>query len=264
MASEEERAAILAEYKAASLHDDEEDDEADFDPGDDSDEDSAASDEEDPDYAILDGSVSLNEDGRLIYSGTWSMKSDPNKHSKFKLKSKEVFHTNEQLAGSGDSEECDADGPKKAMPLLFDLYRPTLSQLESKSNGSTPLPTRRAIRFDGFFILKSEELNDGASNGEHKAKHGLKVKERDLEIFIQTDSEFAPDNRSYSVTGKGHNSYGNFVLEGKYTVPKSDQFPALMELQKTYGAGGDAKDPNVTRGSKRSYDSDDDEDDEYE
>jgi hypothetical protein len=265
MASEEERAAILAEYKAAASagFSGSDDDEADFDPGDDSDEDSA-SEEEEPDYVILDGSLSLNEEGRLIYSGVWCMKSDGTKHHKFKMRSQEVFHSKEQLVGGSDEKtEKQDDGPKKAEPSLFDLYRPTLSKLD-KSNGSDSLPMRRTIIFDGFFIEKSNENKDGAANGDHK-KHSEKIKERDVEIFIQHNSEDAATISSYDVTGRGCNSYGPFVLEGKYTVPNANELPAVMELHKIYGSGGNAKDSNVARGSKRrNYESDDDEDEVYE
>jgi hypothetical protein len=262
MASEEERAAILAEYKAASAAGySDEDDEADFDPGDDdSDDESNASDEED-DHAILHGSLSLNEDGRLIYSGSWSMKSDPNKRSKFKLRSQQVFHSKKQLEGCPQDKE--GDGPKKASPVLFDEYNPTKTQLDSSSNGSTPLPSRRTILFDGFFFVKSDEHKEAvaSNNGERKSKHGEKVKERDVEIFIQQES----DSSGYSVTGRGYNTYGPFVLEGKYTVPAYNGGQAEMELQKTYGSGGNTKDTNVARGSKRRHvESDDDDDEEYE
>ena len=242
MASESERAAILAEYKAAAAAGfSEEDDEADFDPSDDSD--SSEEQEQEPDYAILDGSLSLNDEGRLMYSGMWSMKSDPNNFSKFKLRSKDIFHSKEQLESDeklNDDEK--QEGPTKASPLLFDLYHPTQTKIES--NGST----RRTLLFDGFFFVKSNE-NNGAVD--HKSK-GEKIKERDVEIFIQQNAD------SYEVTGRGHNSYGPFVLEGKYTVPKTNQSPAVMELHKTYGSGGSAK------GKRKNYDSDEDVDEEYE
>lgn len=250
MASEEERAAILAEYKAASAagyYDEEEEDEADFDPSDDSED--SEEDHED-DYAILNGSLSLNEDGRLIYSGLWNMKSDPAKSSKFKLRSQSVFHSKQQLEGIADEKE--GDGPKKASPLLFDVHHPTQTKLGA--DGSNPLPTRRAIIFDGFFFVKSDNQKDSVANGEIKSKHGEKIKERDVELFIVLESEH------YKVTGRGHNTYGSFALEGKYTAPTSDDgTQATMELQKKYGSGG------ATKGSKRRYyESEDDEDEEYE
>ena len=246
MASESERAAILAEYKAAAAAGfSDEDDEADFNPSDDSD--SGEEPEEEPDYAILDGSLILNDEGRLMYSGLWSMKSDPHNCSKFKMRSKDIFHSKEQLE-TGEKQNGDetSEGPKKASPLLFDLYHPTQTKIEG--NGST----RRTLLFDGFFFVKSNEKSETA---DHKSK-GEKVKERDVEIFIQQNSG------SYEVTGRGHNNYGPFVLEGKYTVPKTNQSPAVMELHKTYGSGGSAKDTDVARGKRKNYDSD--EDDDYE
>eukprot|EP00956_Cyclotella_meneghiniana_P010357 scaffold14330_cov80-Cyclotella_meneghiniana.AAC.4 len=268
MASEAERDAILAEYKAAASaglyddDDDDDDDEADFDPGDDSDG-SNASEEGEPDYAILEGTLSLNDEGRLIYSGTWSMKSDPNKYSKFKLRSQDAFHSKEQLMKSDHGEEKQ-DGPKKASPLLFDFSSPTQTNID-KSNGSDDVTTRRNIMFDGFFFVKSDNRKEepGDRNGEHKSKE--KIKERDVEIFFQQKIDSTQNSISYEVTGRGYNAYGPFVLEGKYFVPKSNQSQAVMELEKTYGSGGSAKDTNVARGSKRkSLDSDDDVEEEYE
>lgn len=264
MASEAERDAILAEYKAAAsagLYDDD-DDEADFDPGDDSDG-SNASEEGEPDYAILEGTLSLNDEGRLIYSGTWSMKSDPNKYSKFKLRSQDVFHSKEQLTKSYHGEEKQDGGPKKSSPLLFDFSSPTQTKLD-KNNESGDVPTRRNIMFDGFFFVKSDSRKEEPSNrnGEHKSKE--KIKERDVEIFFQQKIDSTQSSISYEVTGRGYNAYGPFVLEGKYFVPKTNQSQAVMELEKTYGSGGSAKDTNVARGSKRRSLDSDDEEEEYE
>ena len=78
MASEEDRSKILAEYKAASeaaIFNEEDDDEVDFDPSDGEfsgdDDSSDDNDDQEPDPVVLNGSIHLNDEGRIIYSGTW-------------------------------------------------------------------------------------------------------------------------------------------------------------------------------------------------
>ena len=99
MASEEERIKILAEYMQAADDGEGEEEEEDFDVGDDDESDNGeghddvngddSDDDEfedttkekgkpnDKNYAILSGSMYINEEGRLIYSGTWRMKVPP-------------------------------------------------------------------------------------------------------------------------------------------------------------------------------------------
>ena len=89
MASEEQRAPdSLEEFlnktirNVASLYDDDDDDdEADFDPCDDDDDEESDDDEEEEekDCAVLTGTIHLNDEGRVIYSGTWCMKSEMDK-----------------------------------------------------------------------------------------------------------------------------------------------------------------------------------------
>lgn len=179
MASEEERAAILAEYHAAKnsgtagLYDDDLDDdeeEADFDPSDDdSEEDNDGEDEEEgeKDCAVLTGTIHLNEEGRVIYSGTWCMKSEldavatavlanggktketlqdtavlatsgggattssisssKKKHPKFKLKSQEVCRP--MPASNGN----DGGSAFQQFMALFDVRRPTLTKVPASA-----------------------------------------------------------------------------------------------------------------------------------
>ena len=74
MASEEERAKILAEYKAAAAADDD-DNEAEFNPAYTGDE---SSDEEEAvvDPVVLNGTaLHINDEGRIIISGIWCLQS---------------------------------------------------------------------------------------------------------------------------------------------------------------------------------------------
>ena len=231
MASEEERAAILAEYKASLVAgmdddddiDDDDDDEADFDP------DAAVSDEDEdddaggePDYVVLNGSIHLNEEGRIIFSGTWCMKSEvdadnndngedscshPNKlkkHPKFKLKSQDVCYT----ASFGDNANINLNNGNKK---LFDIRYPTLTKFPEKVTNDgdddnvnrsreeiMDLPARRIMIFDGFFFEKSPELAAAAASttftpneekGEMNVQSPRKIKERDVEIFISMEEE---------------------------------------------------------------------------
>jgi hypothetical protein len=80
MASEEERARIMAEYLAGN---DEAEEEEEF-QDDDDDEPTAAA-----NFPVLKGRLKLDGLGHLVYLGTWSMKQDsvPSDKTKFKLKS---------------------------------------------------------------------------------------------------------------------------------------------------------------------------------
>ena len=223
------------------MGEDDDDEEADFDPGDDSSGESEAEDE----GALLNGTLHLSDEGRLIWSGTWCMQSEYNqnnegkKRPKFKLRSQEVFcslSSLDKLEENGDGENTSSKRP----PQLFDFDRPTLTTLTK--NGSTPLPSRRTILFDGFFLDKSEE--------------GKKIKERDVEVFFQHE------NNGYAVTGRGYNGFGPFTLSGTYAPDANSK---VLNLLKTYGSGGNAKDTNVARGSKRRAEADsEDEEVEYE
>ena len=301
MASEEERAAILAEYKAsvasANNDDDEddfEDDEADFDPDSDEEEVEGSEEEEaatEDDYVVLAGSIHLNEEGRIIYSGTWCMKSefdDGNKQTlmnsslsflkehrkknypKFKLKSQTVCYP---PGGGGGSDN------KK----LFDICQPTLTE-----NGE--VSSRRIVLFDGFFCEKTplpaaadDSIPQDTNNGEKSSSNSpKKIKERDVEVFISVvESEketnggvsldafgnptFSSAEESskpkYRIAGRGQNEYGQFVLDGSYLPPAEfdKHSKATVICNKRYGVGGETKETRATsRGSKRKTRGDDD------
>ena len=278
MASDAERAAILTEYKAsvASANADdyeeefEDEDGADFDP------DAAFSDEGDedeesePDYVVLTGSIHLNEDGRVIYSGTWCMKSElgssetnnsgadckqrRKNHPKFKLKSQDVCCPPPQ---GGEGSTNSADDNKK----VFDIRNPTL-------NNNKEVSSRRVMIFDGFFVPKPPVVEAGGEDGEKSSSNSAKkIKERDVELFIslvEGDSDDSGTDKSkmstYHVAGRGQNEYGQFVLDGTYTPPTSlDKHKATVVCNKTYGVDrGTAKATRSAAGSKRKARSDDD------
>ena len=249
MASEEERAAILAEYKAALQDDgdDFEDDEADFDPAnygssEEDDDDYSGDDGEEEgtsDYCVLTGQIHLNEEGRVIYAGTWCMRSQLDiekesgkvtKHPKFKLKSQEVCHPPSSSMGD---DNPDSNGKLLKVGALFDVRRPTLSKLPSgDADGditASSLPTRRAMVFDGFFVeptpasASSEQGEATAAKPEengkhhHHHQHGKKVKERDVELFFIMENKDGGDV-IYRISGRGYNDYGPFVLDGTYNA----------------------------------------------
>mmetsp|Transcript_27153 Transcript_27153/g.46166 ORF Transcript_27153/g.46166 Transcript_27153/m.46166 type:complete len:368 (+) Transcript_27153:185-1288(+) len=292
MASEEERAAILAEYKASVASANNDDDEDDFDEEDevDFDPDAAFSDEEEadyeeadeaapePDYVVLTGSIHLNEEGRIIYSGTWCMKSEldsgtnnnggvadekqskRNHHPKFKLKSQNVCSP-PPLPQEGEATN-NVVGNKK----LFDIRQPTLTN-------AGEVPTRRIIIFDGFFFAKPQPppvVADGSttpkeSNGDKSSSVPKKIKERDVELFIslvesEKNSELDDDKSTYRIAGRGQNEYGQFVLDGTYTPPTvfDKHNKAMVICNKTYGVGGTTKETRAAKGSKRKVRSDDD------
>lgn len=300
MASEEERAAILAEYKASvatagGLDDEDEfedDDEADFDPNNDDDDDSSNDDgdsdddgeEEQPkDHVVLNGTMHLNEEGRLIYSGTWAMKSvldkekqeqeasakngslegtKPKKHPKFKLKSQDAFYppstTDNGNGNTGDGASKKNDGnneksksSRRGPVTLFDLHRPTLSKQSDggKDTNEEELPTRRTMIFDGFFFEPLPEESsppqkddNGKHHHHHHHHHGKKIKERDVELFIIRDTS-STTTEKYTISGRGYNEYGPFVVEGTYTVVDngSNNNKANVICNKTYGVGGTSK-----------------------
>ena len=190
MASEEERAAILAEYMKGANNDDGEE-EAEFHPDDDegSDDDSTDSDNDEENSsisAILIGSLALNEEGNVVYSGTWRMKhassngSSEHEGAKFKLKSKKIF--------------TDGDGGK------FDLCNPV--------GGST----KRSLLFHGFFVVK--DVSGEAGNNR-------KVKEKDVEITFTLAENLSvrlSSSKNFHVLGSGSNEFGAFTFKGEYKV----------------------------------------------
>ena len=239
MASEEERAKILAEYMQAADRDVEDEEEFQVDDydneddgqdsfGDESDSDGGDSHKKKDDhYAVLKGNLVLSDDGRLVYSGTWCMKKDLEAHdkkndeekkkTKFKMKSKQAL------------------SPKGT---LFDLLDPLL-----------PDKRPRTILFDGFFTTDETD----------QVKPHRKIKERDVEfIFSQgvpmKKSEGEESKQScYVVKCKGTNDFGAFGMEGIYCPSSKQQDVQPLTCSKRYGC-------ESTSASKRGrdYDSEDD------
>jgi hypothetical protein len=251
--SEEERARILAEY--AAMADDDDDDEADFDDDDDDSDDGSEEEdaEEDSNCAVLTGTVQLNDEMRLVYSGTWCMKeassSDAKKNRKFKLKSKQVLCSSRD--GSNSSN-------------LFDFTNPTISKSKKKrpqaSTDSVEVVNKRLILMDGFFVT-----DDGQGSSK-------KIKERDVEVFLSDDAGTKKGDKScytFVVTGKGTNEYGPFYFEGKYECATNssdgDKEPTSASLicEKRYGVLAEKSASSPQRKRTRSNDfSDEDNDDE--
>lgn len=250
MASEEERAKILAEYMAAADKDDGDDEEAEFQDFDDEDDansfDDSDSDDDggnhasngkhkDENYAVLDGSLSLNDEGRLVFSGLWCMKKDlkptsalpddaskEKKKTKFKLKSKQSF-----------------TGKK------FSLANPLLADNKP-----------RTMIFDGFFTTDKTDT----------VQPHRKIKEKDVEITFSQGvkmrkascdlgSEDKNKNSSSTegdcivVKGKGTNEFGSFVLEGLYETVSDSKQSQPLTCSKRYKFVGSTNDD---------YDSEDD------
>jgi hypothetical protein len=218
MASEEERAKILAEYmKEADKgngddepewnggdSDSDDDDEEEFDD-DQSDNDGKPPHEEN--YVVLQGSLVINDEGRLVFSGTWCMKKDlldnggiskehkdssdgKMKRTKFKLKSRQVLSA------------------KK-----FDLRDPLL-----------PDQKPRTLLFDGFFHTDATDAIEPYR----------KIKERNVEITFSrgASSKNTEDSKTFLVKGQGTNDFGIFSIEGIYR-PVS---PFSLTVSKRYGS----------------------------
>lgn len=255
MASDKDRAKIMAEYLQ---HDDDDDDEEEFQEDDyeDDDEDDDDDDDENQDatnpqstnehYAILNGHLTLNDEGRLVYSGTWCMKKDLELHeslddaqkkkTKFKLKSKQALGANGK----------------------FDLLNPLLS---SSSSGGKKT---RIVVMDGFFTTDKTDAIEPhrkikEQNVEFVFSQGVPMMKRDDGSGSGSGSGSAThDNKMnracFVVKGTGTNDFGNFTLEGIYCPDDdSNKDPAGQELKcsKRYIFANTMK-----RG--RDYDSEDD------
>jgi len=179
------------------------------------------------DSIILQGSLYVNEEGRYIYSGTWTIERDviegkpqkrdakdekreddksnikEKKKRKFKLKSKKQLH---------DESEGGSSQPAKT----------TLNLLTGGGNddGGETREKPQSILFDGFFVTDETDA----------IQPHRKVKERDVEITFSRISNpptrcttnSSKDNgpmskRRYQVDGRGGNEFGAFSIEGTYT-----------------------------------------------
>ena len=291
MASEEERARILAEYmqdadKAedeeefqAEDYDEEDDEDANSDDESHSDSDSDShqhqtggeptksntknntknKNKKDDNYAVLSGNLILNEEGRLVYSGTWCMKKDleenqrideaERKKTKFKLKSKQNLNGKANATGTGTGKVH-----------VFDLANPLLLVGEKKA---------RTVLFDGFFTTDKTDT----------VQPHRKVKERDVELIFSQGVPMVKDGKGgkddddeskkeacFVVKGKGSNDFGAFSLEGIY-CPNANAKTEGKDTGTGTGTGTGShpltcsKRYGVASGSKRGRDYDDSEED---
>jgi len=282
MASEEERAKILEEYKAAAAAaDDDDNEEVDFNPANyDSENDDeftgeeSSDDEEEAivDPVVLNGTLYINDEGRIIISGTWCLQSQlvtesqdlmctkpVIKHPKFKLKSQDrVYGT----SGPSSLSQSSNEEKKSRRSVLFDIHRPTLSKLPStESDDNNSIPTRRTMCFDGFF-LQPPSPSEADTPAKQQDK---KIKERDVEICFTTIA----NNTSTNVVGRGYNEYGQFVLSnGIYTPPSAGASGsrAKIKFMKTYGSSGDTNTKETRSGAvkrSRRHNDDDSFDDDF-
>jgi len=220
MASEEERAKILAEYmkEADKDHGDDEpewnggdsesDDDDDEDEFDDDQSDNDGKPHHDDNYVVLQGSLVMNDEGRLVFSGTWCMKKD-------------LLESNN---GGASQQESGSDGKKKKTKFKLKSKQVLSEKKFDLTNPLLPDHKPRTLLFDGFF-------NTDATDAIEPYR---KIKERDVEItFSQgASSKTEEDGKTFLVKGQGTNDFGTFNMEGIYR-PIS---PFSLTVTKRYGS----------------------------
>jgi len=175
---------------------DEEDQDAEFNPDDEDDESftySSSSSSSTDNYITMHGSlhISNNDEGKVVYNGTWSRESSDNK--KFKLKSKQSrtdFDLKKPLFF--------VDKEKKRRTLLMDGFFWTVDE-----DGESRKVKERDVELT--FCAEEEETRDEKKDA---LENG----------HVKTDSV-----RKYEVKGRGCNEFGGFVLEGVYSVFPPDK-----------------------------------------
>eukprot|EP00526_Cylindrotheca_closterium_P016467 CAMPEP_0113651938 /NCGR_PEP_ID=MMETSP0017_2-20120614/27706_1 /TAXON_ID=2856 /ORGANISM="Cylindrotheca closterium" /LENGTH=330 /DNA_ID=CAMNT_0000564685 /DNA_START=175 /DNA_END=1167 /DNA_ORIENTATION=- /assembly_acc=CAM_ASM_000147 len=196
MASEEERAKIMAEYLAETNNGDVEEEEEFQDEEEDDEEFAVAADGKGAasNCPVLQGRLKLNDENRLLYLGTWCMKHDlatassnANNKTTFKLKS---------TAPMSDS---------------FSLSKPT-----TKDNKETT-----KILMNGFFHTDHTD----------QVQPHRKIKEKGVELVLTKDKK---EKNTYQVMGTGTNEFGAFALKGTYT-PNSKEKTYWLQCEKFYG-----------------------------
>ena len=223
MASEAERAKILAEYLQDADKDVEDEDEFQADDYDDDDDegsyDGVEEDTGDDNYAVLEGKIMINDEGRIVYGGNWCMKKDLDKqalktdkekrNTRFKLKSKQSL---------GKKGRFD--------PLMNPLM---------------PNKGPRTVIFDGFFTtdatdtvephrkIKEQEIEIIFAQGIPMKKKNASGDEKEAKN-VQNDSE-AP---CFLVKGKGLNDFGTFALEGIYCPSPRSKDGHTLTCSKKY------------------------------
>jgi len=277
MSSEEERAKILADYMQAADADDGQEDEEEFHGDDDSDidgeegsygdsddddgDDDAVVSSKDENYAVLQGNLVLNDEGRLVYSGIWCMKKDLNKQkqqqqqgeemnaivedgkkkkTKFKLKSKQTLGSESQQPFSLLNPLL---GDNKPRSLLFDGFFTT-------DETDTIQPYRKIKERDVelIFSLAAADKSDGTADT--VAVNGASDKGKGKE----DNSTEGP--KKYVVKGKGNNDFGQFHLGGIYGPTDGSH---SLTCSKRYGVA----EASASAGTKRGRGYNDDSEDDY-
>ncbi len=292
-------------------YNDDHDDDLDFDPSasddDDDDDEDGDEDEEDNDDnnideaasndpIVLEGTMYLNDSGKIIFSGTWCLHSqqtdaynskesegilndEKRKQQTFRLESLDAFtapHNPTSIVSesSGDPSIFDSQGNIKESikaklngPIAFDLRYPTMERL-GVLDGVLPqnadIPERRSpILFDGHFI-------------EPTANEKKKVKEGNISIIFSLCEMQFDNPKRYDMEGSGSNEYGTFVINGSYHIPRGEggvngnnsQTMAMASVwcTKTYdfNGGNEEKERRRKRGGmkrRKGYDDEDDDDD---
>eukprot|EP01083_Nonionella_stella_P097621 274386_1 len=276
MASEEERAKILADYMQAADADDGQDEEEEFHGDDDSDidgeegsygdsddddgdDDDALVSSKDENYAVLQGNLVLNDEGRLVYSGIWCMKKDLNKQqqqgdekkaivedgkkkkTKFKLKSKQTLGSESQQPFSLLNPLL---GDNKPRSLLFDGFFTT-------DETDTIQPYRKIKERDVelIFSLAAADKSDGtADTATANGNSDDKGKEK--------EKSTTEGSKKIVVKGKGNNDFGQFHLGGIYGPADGSH---SLTCSKRYGVA----EASASAGTKRGRGYNDDSEDDY-
>ena len=319
MATDEERAAIMAEYMAQVDHDNgDEDEEEEFegdyfdddddddddgndafgndddDDDDDDDENEAAaggneSNKEDDNYAILQGTLTFNDEGKLVYSGTWSMKQQKQSQEQAtEVDDKQTIASTTTTTTTVINKSTDnATTTTTSTTTSKTKKKKTKFKLKSKralKNGKTnntnevlfslkdPLlavKKPRSILFDGFFTTDETDTIEPYR----------KIKERDVEltfskfVVVGGDDDNNGNGKSTStstttkflVQGRGNNDFGTFSIKGEYdisqlaTAKEDDKNESIsLTCHKRYGV----EQQHVTRNRRRrrgqAHDSEDD------
>ena len=207
MASEEERSKIMSEYMDSLNKSDDDDSECEEalnyldNDNEHEDQNEKFDQESQSDYAVLNGSLSLSDEGRLLYTGSWTMNSNLEK----------------QKASTGGSSEI----PPPQIPAMGQRKKKTKFKLKSKSSlpeNFLTLPLFKSkpqtLLLDGFFTTDETD----------RVQPFRKIKERDIELSFAAEvvniKTCIPT--SYTVQGRGTNEFGPFTISGIYTPTKSE------------------------------------------
>ncbi len=248
MATQEERDRILAEYMQAAEADNGDDEEEfqgsdDYSDDDDDVDDDSATSTQDDNYAVLQGNLVLNDEGRVVYSGTWCMRKDLAKETNTATETSTTAtktvdgKENEQ----GAKQEKETVGDKKKKKTKFKLKSKQVLGKGSKHPFDLRNPLLendkpRTILFDGFFTTDETDT----------IQPYRKIKERDIELIFsqsitskkktsstnisangngvlqdkdeskETKSKVETEEQKFVVRGNGSNEFGKFCMEGIY------------------------------------------------